>query len=118
MGGTIYADSEEGKWAKFTVDFPFVDTCSDVHGISKKLKSTTVFHVHTVPEDIASFHAICDEFHVKTVNFQSIDVMDTFVAKNGSFDHNCSYICLVRQDLSSEAAKTKFGSNYYFFFQI
>jgi hypothetical protein len=67
MDGTIYADSEEGEWVKFTVDFPFVDTCANVHGISKKLKSATVFHMHMVPEDVASFHAICDEFHVKTV---------------------------------------------------
>jgi CheY-like chemotaxis protein len=99
MGGTIYADSEEGEWAKFTVKFPFVDACADVHGISKKLKNATVFHVHTVPEDVARFDAICREYRVKTVNFKSMATMDAFVMKDGTFDHNRSYICLVREDL-------------------
>ena len=99
MGGIIYADSEEGKWAKFTVEFPFVDACADVHGISKKLKNVTVFHVHTVPEDVAHFNAICDGFHVKTVNFQSMDEIDALVKKSGSLDHERSYVCLVHEDL-------------------
>jgi hypothetical protein len=99
MGGIIYADSEEGEWAKFTVDFPFVDACADVHGISKKLKNVTVFHVHTVPEDVAHFNAICDGFHVTTVNFQSMDEIDALVAKGGSLDHDRSHVCLDHEDL-------------------
>jgi CheY-like chemotaxis protein len=99
MGGTISADSEEGKWTKFTVDFPFLDACANPQDISMRFKNVTVFLIHTEPEVIARFHVICCQYQVRTVNFSNMDEMDYCVKRDSSFDRDRHYICLVHEDL-------------------
>jgi hypothetical protein len=95
LGGSISVDSEKGKWAKFTVEFPLVDACADAHGISKQLKNATICLVGSVePRVDDHFDLVCRRFQVDTLKFQTMCEMDSY----GKFGNGRDYICLVHED--------------------
>jgi signal transduction histidine kinase/CheY-like chemotaxis protein len=95
LGGSISVDSEEGKWAKFTVEFPLVDACADAHHISKKLKNATICLVGSVePRVDDQFDLVCRRYEVDTLKFQTMCEMDS----HGKFGNGRHYICLVHED--------------------
>jgi CheY-like chemotaxis protein len=63
------------------------------------LKNATVFLIHTEPEIIARFQAICHQYQVRTINFQNMDEMDYCIRRDSSFERDRHYICLVHEDL-------------------
>lgn len=104
LGGSIFVDSEEGQWSRFTVDLPFGETPVDPTKLTENLQNVIIFLIcsdNAVATQVSKTLRAC---HVDCTRFKSSDEMEAKMGCEGFLDRNKTYIYLCQEDLCSEYA--------------